>query len=399
MKSIKKQAGKNKIKLTIELSNDEVMAYFDEELESLAPSVSVPGFRPGKAPRAMLIESIGHSRLSSYALEKAVNKAYQDAVFEHKHVPVSQPAISISKHPSFSDDGKNNELVFEVEYDIIPDVKIGDYRKIKLPKRKEEKIEVSSSEVDGVVKYLQRQKANLKDKSGEAKKGDWLEISFEGSIKNVKLDKLTSNNLPIVLGETKLIDGFEEKLIGIKKGEVRDFDLKVQKDFPDKEVAGKTAKFKVECLEIKEIVLPKIDKEFIEAFGLKSEKELRTRIEDSLFREKRERRFNEKKVQIAGELIKITKVDIPDSLIKGEADRMKASLEEDLKNRGLTLDQYQKDLKIDDKKMRSDLEAQAKKNIMLGLALSEVAKAEKIDIQKSENVDELYRRLIELIEG
>jgi len=395
----KKTISKNKVKLVISLSPSEMGDYFDGELETLAPSVSVPGFRPGKAPRAMLIESIGHSRLSSYALEKAINESFQDAVLQNKHVPVSRPAISISKHPAFSDDGKNNELVFEVEYDIIPDVKVGNYKKIKLPKTKEDKIEVTSQEVDGVIKYLQRQKSNLKDHSSKARKGDWLEISFEGSIKNVKIDKLTSNNLPIVLGETKLIEGFEEKLIGIKKGEVRDFELKVQKDFPDTQIAGKVAKFKVECLEVKEIVLPKIDKEFVESFGLKSEKELRARIEDSLFREKRERRFNEKKTQIATELIKITKVDIPTSLIKDEADRIKSSLEEDLKNRGHSLEQYQKDLKIDDKKMRDDLEAQAKKNITLGLALSEVSKAEKIDIQKSENVDVLYQRIIELIEG
>lgn len=396
MNAIKKQISRNRIKLIISVAGEDVMRYFDEELSRLSPEVSIPGFRPGKAPRVMLIETIGHSRIAHLALEQAINQAFQEGVSQHKQTPVSQPAISISKHPAFSEDQKNNELVFEVEYDVVPDVKVGNYKKIKIAKQKED-FSVSDKEVDGVIKYLQRQKSVLTDKDGESVNGDWLEISFKGSVKHVVIEKLTSTNMPIVLGETNFIPGFGEKLSGIKKGESRTFEIKLPKDFPDKELAGKSASFTVECLAVKKIDLPKIDKEFVASFGLNTEAELRSRVKESLVQEKQVASFQTKKSLIAQELIKITKVDIPQSLIAGEAQRMRSALENDLKNRGMTIEKYQESLKIDDKKMLSDLEAQSKRNITLGLALAEVARSEGVSIAKEENVDELYAKLIEML--
>lgn len=397
MKSIKKETGKNKVKLVISVTAEEMEAHFEEELSKLAPTVTIPGFRAGKAPRVMLIESIGHSKLSQLSLEKAINRAFQQALLEHGQMPVTQPAISISKYPAFDGDKEKNELVFEAEYDIISNVKIGDYKKIKIAREKEEDLNVSDEEVDGVVKYLRRQRATLTDKDGESGKGDWLEVSFEGAIKNVVIDKLTSQNMPFVLGETKLIPGFEEKILGIKKGEKREFEIQFPKDFPDKEFAGKTAKFKVECLAVKKVDLPKIDHKFIESFGLKSEKELRENIKKSLIQEKIDRGFDLKKAKIAEQLIKTTKVEIPKALVEQEALRMRGALEADLKNRGMTLAEYQENLKIDDKKMQADLEEQSKRNITLGVALGEVARAEKISISNQDGVTELYKRLISIL--
>lgn len=397
MKSIKKESGKSKVKLTITVSPEEMEAHFENELAKLAPTVTIPGFRAGKAPRVMIIESIGHSRLSQMSIEQAINQAFQSALIEHKQMPVNQPSISVSKYPAFSDDKDKNELVFEVEYDIIANVKIGDYKKIKIAKEEAEDLKVSDEEVDGVVKYLQRQRAILTEKNDGAQKDDWMEISFEGSIKNVVIEKLTSNNMPLVVGETKLIPGFEEKVTGMKKGEKREFTIKFPKDFPDNELASKEANFKVECLAVSKIDLPKIDQGFLEAFGLKSEKELRENIKKSLIQEKVEREFETKKAKIAEQLIKITKVEIPESLVKQEVHRMKHALEEDLKARKMTLEQYQKNLKIDDKKMEQDLEAQSRKNITLGVALGEVAKGEKINVSNQEGVNELYRKLISIL--
>lgn len=397
MKSIKKNLNKNRIKITVTVSPDEMEAHFEEELSKLAPTVTIPGFRTGKAPRVMIIESIGHSRLSQLALEKAINKSFQSALFEHKEIPVNQPSISVSKYPAFGGEKEQNELIFEVEFDVISGAKIGDYKKIKIKKDKQESLEVTDEEVAGVVKYLQRQKAELSDEKGGAKKGDWIEGSFEGSIKGVVQEKLTSSNMPIVIGETKLIPGFEEEIIGIKKGEARQFDIKFAKDFPEKTLANQTARFKFECLEVKKIILPKIDSDFISSFGLKTEKELRARIKESLIQEKKDRDLEGKKALIAEELIKITKVEIPSSMIEQEAQRMTELLKNDLKSRGMTLEKYQENLKIDDKKMRSDLSVQAKRNIVLGVALAEVAKAEKINISDKSGVDNLYLKLISIL--
>lgn len=397
MKSVKKQLSKNKIKLIITVDPQEMEAHFENELSKLAPTVTIPGFRPGKAPRVMLIESIGHSRLSQLSLERGINQAFQQALMEHRQMPVNQPAISISKYPSFSDDKEKNELVFEVEYDVISEAKVGDYKKLKIKKSGESDLSVSDEEVAGVIKYLQRQRAVLTEKKDKAEKGDWMELSFEGSIKRVAVEKLTSSNMPVLLGETKLIPGFEEKIVGMKKGEKREFEINFAKDFPDNDLAGKTANFKVECLTLNSVKLPEVNKEFLQAFGLNDEKTLRTNIKNSLIQEKKERDFEVKKMKIAEELIAITKVEIPRSMVEQEAERMRTALEADLKNKGMTLEQYQKNLKIDDKKMQDDLIAQSRRNITLGVALGEVAKKEQVTISDQKGVDELYRKLIEIL--
>jgi len=397
MKSVKKQISKNKVKLTITVDPQEMEAHFENELSKLAPTVTIPGFRPGKAPRVMLIESIGHSRLSQLSLERGINQAFQQALMEHGQMPVNQPAISISKYPAFAEDKDKNELVFEVEYDVISEAKVGDYKKLKIKKTPEADLSVSDEEVAGVIKYLQRQRAVLTEKKEKAETGDWMELSFEGSIKGVVIEKLTSANMPVLLGDTKLIPGFEEKIIGMTKGEKREFEVKFAKDFPDTELAGKTATFKVECLALSSVKLPKVDKEFLQALGLEDEKTLRANIKNSLTEEKKERDFEIKKMKIAEGLIGITKVEIPNSMVEQEAQRMRAALEADLKNKGMTLEQYQKNLKIEDKKMQEDLLAQSKRNITLGVALGEVAKREQISISDQKGVDELYKKLIEIL--
>lgn len=399
MKSIKKDISKSRVKLTITVSPEEMEKHFEDELSKMAPTVTIPGFRAGMAPRVMLIESIGHSRLSQLSTERGINRAFQQALMEHGQMPVNEPAISISKYPAFTEDKDKSELVFEVEYDVISGVKMGDYKKIKIAKKRDQETDlaVTNEEVESVVSYLRRQRASLTDKTGKSEKGDWLEISFKGSIKNVIIEKLTSDNMPLVLGETKLIPGFEEKIVGIKKGENKKFEIKFAKDFPDKDLAGKIAEFTVECLAVKTVDLPKIDKGFLEGFGLNSEKDLRARIKESLVQEKKERDYEAKRALIAQELIKITKVEVPQSLIKQESQRMRTALEDDLKNRGLTLEKYQENLKIDDKKMQVDLDEQSKRNIILGVALAEVAKAEKIGISNQDGVAKLYDRLIEII--
>lgn len=397
MKSIKKQISKNKVKLLITVDPKEMEAHFENELSKLAPTVTIPGFRPGKAPRVMLIESIGHSRLSQLSLERGINQAFQQALMDQGQMPVNQPAISISKYPAFGEDRTKNELVFEVSYDVISEVKVGDYKKIKIKKLDEGDQSVSEEEVDGVIKYLQRQRADLTEKKGEASDGDWMELSFEGSIRGVVIEKLTSSNMPVLLGDTKLIPGFEEKIIGMKKGETRKFEINFVKDFPDSDLAGKTVVFKVECIALKSVKLPEIDKEFLEGFGLDCEKTLRENIKNSLIQEKKERNFEIKKMNIAEELIKITKVEIPKSMIEQEAQRMRSALEADLKNKGMTLEQYQKNLKINDSKMQQDLLAQSKRNITLGVALGEVSKREGIGISDKKGVDDLYNKLIEIL--
>lgn len=395
MKSEKKQISKNRLKLIISIEPKQMEEYFESEYQRLAPTVNLPGFRPGNAPRVMTIEAIGQTRLSQNALELAINEAYRKALIEHGVYPVTPPSISISKHPSFTKDGKN-ELIFEVEFDILPKAKIGDYKKIKVEMIDPKTLAVTDEEVEKVVGYLRREKAELKDIDRAARAGDWVLISFVGSIKKVMQEKLTSQNFPMVVGETHLVPGFEPNLIGMKKGETKEFDLKLPKDFADKDFAGKEVHFKLTLNDLKEMILPKANEEFAKKFGVEKLPLLKINIKKSLEQEKKERETRTQIAAISDQIVKMTKVDIPKSLIENEKERMKAVLREDLGRQGTTLERYIENLKLTPEKINQDLEEQAKRNIILGVGLGEVGREEKIEMGTPEGSRRVFERIIEL---
>ena len=395
MQSTKKILFKNRVRISIAVTPEQVTEYFDNEYKRLKDMVEIPGFRKGMAPKLMTIEKIGHARLSQLTLQKAIDESFRKSLTEHGLYPVTPPSISISKHPAFSEDVSKNELAFEIEFDILPKAKIGNYKNIKITKIDPKTVEVTDEEIDKVVDYLRRQAAQLKVVDRSVQLGDWVELTFEGSIKNVIKEKLSSQNLPIVTGETKLIPGFEEKIMGMKKDETKEFEILLPRDFYDKEFAGEEVKFKVTAIDVKEIKLPKIDQEFLQRFGLKSKKELKGNIKKGLVKEKRERGRQSQIAQIANQIISLTKVDIPKSLISSEKMRMKEALLKDLSNRGMSLEKYLQSLKLTEDKMDEDLEAQAQRNIILGVGVGEISKAEKIDLSGNRGTRAVFDYLIE----
>jgi len=395
MELTKNMLSKNRVKLSVKVPSEQMTEYFEKEYKRLAPGVSLPGFRPGKAPRVMTIEAIGHTRLSQAAVEIGLNNAYRAAIVENKVFPVNQPAISISKHPAFTNENSDNELTFEVEFDILPEVKIGDYKKFSVRKVDFEALKVADEEVEKVLKYLQNQAAKLEPLEREAERGDWAEIDFEGSHKNVVKDKLTSKNFPLVIGEANFVPGFEDKIIGMKKTETKEFALDFPKDYFDKEVAGQYVNFKVTLNELKKIELPKVDDEFSKKFGQENPAKLKESIRKSLEGEKSERERQIQVASISDQIAKIVKADIPKSLIEDEKGRLKAGLTENLKQRGMTIEKYAESMKVKMEKLENDIGEQAKRNILIGVGLGEIAKAEKIQMASPEDARKVFDRIIE----
>jgi trigger factor len=168
------------------------------------------------------------------------------------------------------------------------------------------------------------------------------------------------------------------------------------KDLPDKDVAGKKVVFKVEILNIKKIIKPKIDNKFAEKFGHKNPSELKKAIKASLVEEKKENELQKINAKISEQIIKLTKVEIPKSLIDSEVARIKQSMEEGLKKQGLTYEKYLADSGVDPDKAQKDLENQAKMNVTLGVGLSEIAKREKVEITSQDGMKKVYDKIIEI---
>jgi len=389
---------KGQVKLTISIEPKEMIKYFNRAYENVAPTVKLSGFRPGKAPRALVESAIGITRLLSEALDMAVNESYQKSLQEEKLVPITQPAIKINKYPNYgqSEDEVKNELEYEAELTVLPEIELSDYSKIKVEKPKEET--VKEGDIDKILENLRKQKANFVEVDRPAKMGDLAEVSFEGSVKKVKIDAMRSKNHPVVLGENTLIPGFEEEVVGMKKGEKKTFTIKFPKDYHAKEFAGKEAEFEVELNNLKEVKLPEIDDKFAADFGQKDVKELKKSIAKNLEIEYKQKNQSELEQKVLDKVLPLVKVDLPEIMIDQEVERMMAGYAERLQSMGANLDTYLKGINKNADDIRKEMRPTAEKNIKIGLMLGKIIQQEKIDA-KDENagkkaIDHLLKTIV-----
>jgi len=369
----------NKAKLTIEISPKEMIKYFDQAFEQLAQSVKVQGFRPGKAPRAMLEAQIGVTRILSDALDLAINDGYSASIREYDLSPISSPSLTISQYPDYGTDESEikNGLIYTMEFETFPEVKIGDLSdlKVELPKKEEAKEE----DLEKILLNLRKQKSNFKEVDRAAKLGDFAEISFEGSVKKVKIDSMCSKHHPLVLGENSLIPGFEDEIVGMTKGEKKEFKIKFPKDYHAKEYAGKEADFSIELLELKEVELPEVDETFAADFGQKDAEALREAIKHNLEHEIEHKYQEDLELRVIDKVLAKVEVEIPEEMVKRETDRMVEGYKQQLQKMGLTFDSYLKSTSKSEDDLRKEMSQTAEKNVKVGLMLGEIIKKEGFD--------------------
>lgn len=392
---IKHTQKQSHVRAEVKVPGKKMLEHYDRIYHQIAPNVSIPGFRPGKAPKTMIVEAYGAGRIQNMATEEAIREGLQELLRENHLNPLGMPAISIVKQPQFIEDG-DATLEFTIEFDVLPEVKFtGDYKKIKLSPAPQVAEKVTSEEIDKTLKMLARRMAEYKSVSRSAKIGDKVEISFQGFSKKVAIEQLASKNHPVILGDNSLIPGFEEKLIGAKTGEKREFDITFPKDYYAKEFAGNKYHFEVTVEKVEEIITPKIDNEFAKKINAKSLDDLKDLLKKSIVADKERKAKQVTEDELIGKLIKIARVDLPATLVESEKQRLKKSIEDMAAQQGITFDKYLENINATPDKFDEDLTKQAGKNILIGLALGQIAKNEKIKLAKEETLTKVVQWLIE----
>jgi len=363
----------SKVKFNITLEPKELVKYIEHAFDHAGKDVKLPGFRPGKAPRAMIESSVGISRILSEAIDMAINESYMKAMAENKINPMTSPNVVINKYPNYGMTAEEIEkpLEFELTVTTFPDVEIGDLSKAKVEKPTKES--PSEDDVEKVVDSLRKRKATFKEIDRAAEKGDFAELTYEGSIKHVKIDQMCSKNHPLVLGENTLIPGFEDGVVGMKKGEKKEIKLKFPKDYHSKEYAGKDAVFAVELVNVQEVIMPEIDEKFAADFGQKNEKELREAIKQNLSLEYDKKYEEELEHRILDAVLPLVKSDIPAEMIDKEVDRLVTSYQGQIKSMGLGFEEYLASVKKTLEDLKKDMRGAAEKNIKIGLMLGKIA--------------------------
>ena len=242
------------VTLTIEVEAAEVNKAVDQACKRLANRVSIPGFRKGKAPRMIVERHVGKDAVLQEAFDIVAPKALSKAFDEQKIDPVTRPSVDIET----LEEGK--DLVFKATVTPRPEVKLGDYKGLNVPKNE---VNITDEDVEKQLKTFQDRQGKLVDapEGAEVKDGDFTTLDFKGFVDGEAFDGGEGKDYPLQIGSNSFIPGFEDQLVGAKIGEERDVNVKFPEEYHAKELAGKDATFKCTIRSIKTKELPAIDDE------------------------------------------------------------------------------------------------------------------------------------------
>lgn len=368
------------------LTEVETAEHYEQAVQRLAQSVKVAGFRPGKAPNNLLRDQIEPEKLREEAYSLAVRDAWNQIIKEAKETPIEDPAVEILTF----DEGQKGELRFA--FDVRPVVAVKDIKTIKLTGLK--KPPVTDQEISDVLSSLAKGHAKTVIKLTAAQLGDKIEVTFDGYLKNVKQEKLSSKHFPIVLGEQSVIPGFAEQLVGLKKGDQKTFQLKFPADHFDKTLGGQTVKFEVTAEEVFDVQLSKIDDEFGKKFGHDTLAQLKNAIKADLQKERDDEFLTQQKAKWLAEFEKKVTVELPESLVMAEVARARTSWQEFLASRSLEPAAWLTQRGLTMAQLEKDWRTAALTSVTIGLGLAEISNDRKKPLQTNEEYQALLDELV-----
>ncbi|HEU5004650.1 MAG TPA: trigger factor [Candidatus Saccharimonadales bacterium] len=371
-----------KINLNIKASADELEPIKKHVLSSHFSNVKVPGFRAGKAPTHLIEKNINQQLFLDEFMEHAINELYRRAVEDQKFRPVGQPEIQLKKFVPYTD------LEFETTQEVIGKVTLPNYKTIKLAKNK---ASVTAKDVDEVIKSLQGRMAERTEVARPAKDGDEVTIDFAGKDESGEpVAGADGKDYPLVLGSKTFIPGFEDNLIGIKTGDSKEFQVTFPADYGAKELQSKKVTFSVTAKKISDLVEPKIDDEFAAKAGpFKTLAELKADVKKQLTSEREWQVEQDYQNELIKKIAAKAKVEVPESLVETELQRMEDEERRNLAYRGQTWQEHLKAEGVTEEEHRDRLKPDAAERVKAGLVLSEISEAEKIDVTAEELADRI----------
>ncbi len=364
----------------IKLEGKEWENCLDKSFKKRIKDVKIDGFRKGQASKDLYIKKFGVESLYMDAIDVALPIMY-DKLLDNKDTikPVASPTIDI----------KNINLdALEVEFTLVssPEVKLGNYKDLKI---KKEKVEVTKAEIEHEIEHLKEQFVELRviDKAGEVKNDHVVIIDFEGKIDGKAFDGGKAEKYSLTIGSSSFIPGFEEAVIGMKINEEKDINLKFPENYHVSELKDKAVVFRVKLHEIKERVMPEINDEFFKDLNIPevdSLEKLENEIKENINVQKSRKVEDEHLMKCLDTVVKNSKFDVPEEMITDEVERMIKNFSNQLSMQGMNIDKYLEMTKSKIEDLKSQMAPEAKKRISYRLVIDAVVEKEKIDVTKDE---------------
>ncbi|HEX5590313.1 MAG TPA: trigger factor, partial [Candidatus Limnocylindrales bacterium] len=366
-------APRSSLKLRFELPPEQLSTAIDEAVRHISRRTRIAGFRPGKAPRPIVERAVGLPAIVDEAMDHLVQRAYRDALIEHDITPLTNADVEIEQ----AEEGK--PVVFSATVQVRPEVKLGDYRGFNF---KPEIESIDDPKVDKVVEELADQHATLAPVEDRgAKAGDYAVIGYVGTRDGVPFDGGSSDRMPLILGQERLIPGFEDHVMGLGPGEKTEFDITFPDDYGEASLAGKVAHFALELKELREKVLPTVDDEFARSIGTFADlatlrTEIRARLERNAL-DKARHEFSDRIIEYA---VANADLELPDILIDQEVEVIHDEFRASLARQGIAEEAYLKVVEKTEADLHAEFRPNAEKRVKVLLVLSKIAEAEGVEI-------------------
>lgn len=368
---------KNVIKLQIEVDADTFEQALERSYKKNVGKYQVQGFRKGKAPRAIIERQYGVGVFYEDAVGFVYPKAYEDAVSEHQLEPVDYPKIDIE------DVGAGKNFLFSATVTIKPEVELGKYKGVEVPKTS---VEVTEDQVHERIKREQESNARIQKVEDRASMDtDILTIDFEGFIDGEPFEGGKAEKYQLTLGSGQFIPGFEKQLEGKQVGEEVEVNVTFPSDYNKAELSNKPAMFKVTIHEIKEKKLPALDDEFAkEVSEYETLDEYSASIREKLEKEVEDNAKKQFENEVLETIAKNATIDIPEVMVENRVENILRDIARNLKAQGIDMQTYMKIAGLDEEQLRSEYKARAEQEVRISLVIDKISKDESVEVTSEE---------------
>jgi trigger factor len=372
------------VELVIEVAAEEFDAAVEKAYHKNKGSISVPGFRKGKAPRKIIESMYGASVFYEEAIDDVYPGAYADAVKEQNLDVVAYPSIEIVSV------GKEG-LTFKAVVTVKPEVKLGEYKGLSAPKPE---VTITEQDLEREMAPLVERATRLVSVDREAKLGDTVLLDFDGFKDGERFEGGQGSNYDLELGSHTFVPGFEDALVGVKAGDEKDIDITFPKEYPA-ELANQPAVFKVKIHEVKEKVVPTLDDEFAKDVSeFDTLDELKKDLEEHLRQHRQEDAERDFGNSLMEQVCDNLEVQLPDPMVDYRVDEMVRDFAQRISNQGIPFEDYMKYIGTDLNTIKAQMRPNAIANLKAGLALDAIAVAENLPVT-DEDIEEEQKKLAE----
>ncbi|MGV3096268.1 MULTISPECIES: trigger factor [Staphylococcus] len=380
----KKEGNEGLLKVTVPA--EKVDKALDQAFKKVVKQINVPGFRKGKVPRPIFEQRFGVEALYQDAVDILLPEAYGEAIDETGINPVAQPEINVTQIE------KGKDFEFEATVTVEPEVQLGDYKGLEIEKQDSE---LTDEDLQEAIDHSLGHLADMVVKEdGAVENGDTVNIDFDGYVDGEQFEGGQADGYDLEIGSGSFIPGFEDQLVGVKKGEEKDVVVTFPEEYHAEELAGKEATFKTKVNEIKYKEVPELDDEIANELDSEANSvdEYKENLRERLSEQKAEEAKNVEKEEAINKATDNVTIDIPQAMIDTELDRMVQEFGQRIQQQGLDLQTYFQISGQDESQLREQMKDDAEQRIKTNLTLSAIADKENIEAT-DEDIDKELEKM------